>query len=35
MGLKVADNMMYQSKNKKNRVTVCFLDENEDSIDNI
>ncbi|WP_105205409.1 diguanylate cyclase [Neobittarella massiliensis] len=32
---KVADNMMYQSKNKKNRVTVCFLDENEDSIDNI
>ena len=32
---KVADNMMYQSKNTKNQVTICFLKENEDSTDNI
>ena len=32
---KVADNMMYQSKNTKNQVTKCFLKENEDSTDNI
>ena len=32
---KVADNMMYQSKNTKNQVSICFLKENEDSTDNI
>ena len=29
---KAADNMMYQSKKIKNKVTICFLDENKDSI---
>ena len=32
---KVTDNMMYQSKNTKNQVSICFLKENEDSTDNI
>ena len=32
---KVADNMMYQSKTTKNKVTICFLNENKDSTDNI
>ncbi|MBU9742877.1 diguanylate cyclase [Lachnospiraceae bacterium ASD3451] len=32
---KIADKMMYQSKDTKNRVTICFLDENKDSTDNI
>lgn len=32
---KAADSMMYQSKNTKNKVTICFLDENKDITDNI
>ena len=32
---KAADNMMYQSKKVKNKVTICFLNEREGSIDNI
>lgn len=32
---KVADNMMYQSKNKKNKVSICFLNDKEYSADNI
>ncbi len=32
---KVADNMMYQSKTTKNKVIICFLNENKDSTDNI
>ncbi len=28
---KAADNMMYQSKIAKNRVTICFLDEDENN----
>ena len=32
---KVADDMMYQSKNTKNKVTICFLDEKSGSKDNI
>ena len=31
---KAADNMMYQSKNTKNQVTICFLDQKKDSTDN-
>lgn len=31
---KAADNMMYQSKNTKNQVTICFLDQKQDSTDN-
>lgn len=31
---KAADNMMYQSKNTKNQVTICFLDLKKDSTDN-
>ena len=27
---KIADKMMYQSKSKKNQVTVCFLNENKE-----
>lgn len=32
---KAADSMMYQSKNTKNKVTICYLDENKDIADNI
>ena len=32
---KAADNMMYQSKKVKNKVTICFLNEREGSTDNI
>lgn len=32
---KAADNMMYQSKKAKNKVTICFLNEKEGSTDNI
>ncbi|MBS5083905.1 MAG: diguanylate cyclase [Clostridiales bacterium] len=32
---KAADNMMYQSKKVKNQVTICFLNEEEGSTDNI
>ena len=32
---KVADDMMYQSKNTKNKVTICFLNEKSGSKDNI
>ena len=32
---KFADNMMYQSKNTKNKVSICFLDETECITDNI
>lgn len=32
---KVADDMMYQSKNTKNKVTMCFLDEKAGNADNI
>ena len=31
---KAADNMMYQSKNTKNQVTICFLAQKKDSTDN-
>ena len=31
---KAADSMMYQSKNTKNQVTICFLDQKKDSTDN-
>ena len=32
---KAADNMMYQSKKVKNKVTICFFNEREGSTDNI
>ena len=32
---KAADNMMYQSKKVKNKVTICFLNQREGSTDNI
>nr|WP_330424872.1 GGDEF domain-containing protein [Lachnotalea sp. AF33-28] len=32
---KLADNMMYQSKNTKNKVSICFLDEKECITDNV
>ena len=32
---KAADSMMYQSKNTKNKVTICYLDGNKDIADNI
>ena len=32
---KAADNMMYQSKKVKNKVSICFLNEREGSTDNI
>ena len=31
---RIADRMMYQSKSTKNKVTVCFLDGQEDDADN-